>query len=87
MTSYFLLNPDVTRAFHGSYSECLSLGSRLCNNSAFDLLKLARARAGEPKAIIIYDLTNEGFKQTRSNRVVDVKKLLRAYKNAPLGEN
>ena len=87
MTSYFLLNPDVTRAFHGSYGECLSLGCRLCNNSAFDLLKLARARAGEPKAIIIYDLTNEGFKQTRSNRVVDVKKLLRAYKNAPLGEN
>ena len=84
MTSYFLFTPNLSHAFIGSYTQCLHLARELIADGSYELLKVARSRAGENQAIVIYDISAESTRQTRGVRGVDRRKLQKTSKLAPL---
>ena len=83
MTSYFLLAPDLSHVASGSYAECITLGDHFTLSNAFPLLKIARARAGEPDATIIYDISKDSRKQVRGARRISRQRLVRTSKQTP----
>ena len=44
MISFCLFTPDLTKAFNGSYSQCVALGGEITAQGDHELLKVARVR-------------------------------------------
>ena len=83
MHSYFLFTPNLSNGFRGSYSDCINFGDELVKNHSYPLLKIARARAGETDARIIFDITPESRKQFAGFRAVKRKTITRVCKQKP----
>ena len=83
MTSYFLFTPNFSNAFNGSYAQCLQLATQLTNDGTHELLKMARARAGETDATIIFDITAYSSKQTKGVRSTSRHTLQKTSKESP----
>jgi hypothetical protein len=84
MTSYFLFTQNQSHVFQGSYAQCGALGDQLVRCGKFEHLNIARLRAGEPRARLIFQITPENRSQCRGVRTVDAKTLLRTSKVSPL---
>jgi len=84
MTSYFLFTPNFNHAFNGSYTQCMGLSDRLIRQGTYDHLKVARARAGEERASIIFDITPETTKQALGIRGVSSRALKKLCSASPL---
>lgn len=83
MHSYFLFPPDLSNGFRGSYSDCVNFADELVNNHGYSLLKIARARAGETDARIIFDITPESHKQVSGFITVKRKTITRVCRQKP----
>ena len=83
MVSYFLFTPDLSHVSNGSHDDCLARGYHFAKSEAFPLLKIARARMGEPDATIIYDITEGSHKQSSRARRVSCSKLVQGSKQRP----
>jgi hypothetical protein len=83
MVTYFLFTPDLSCVTTGSYSDCVALGDRFTLSNAFPLLKIARARGGEPDATIIFDVSEDSRRQSTAGRRVSRQKLVQASKHSP----
>lgn len=83
MTSYFLFTPDLKLAFSGSYAECMAFGNQMTREKMYEHLKVARVRAAEDRAFIIFDITADSTVQARGIRGVSRVKLQKLSKNSP----
>ena len=83
MVTYFLFTPDLSCVTTGSYSDCVALGDRFTLRDTFPLLKIARARGGEPDATIIFDVSEDSRRQSRAGRRISRQKLVQASKHSP----
>ena len=83
MVTYFLFTPDLSYVTSGSYGDCVALGDHYTLSNGFPLLKIARARGGEPDATIIFDVSEDSRRQSRAGRRVSRQKLVQASKNSP----
>lgn len=83
MTSYFLFTPDFKLAFSGSYAQCMAFGDQLTREKMHEHLKVARVRAGEKRAFIIFDITADSTVQARGIRGVSRVKLHKLSKTSP----
>ena len=83
MVTYFLFTPDLSYVTSGSYGDCVALGDRFTLRDTFPLLKIARARGGEPDATIIFDVSEDSRRQSRAGRRISRQKLVQASKQRP----
>jgi hypothetical protein len=84
MISFCLFTPDLTKAFNGSYSQCVALGGEITAQSEHELLKVARVRPGEREALVVTEITSERVKQTSPVRTVCAKTLRSLCRSSPL---
>jgi hypothetical protein len=83
MVTYFLFTPDLSYVTSGSYGDCVALGDHFTLRDTFPLLKIARARGGEPDATIIFDVSEDSRRQSRAGRRISRQKLVQASKHSP----
>lgn len=83
MSYYFVLTSDASHVAKGSFRECEHLADHLVGSGLFETLYLARSRAGEPDATIIFEFTCGIQKQCRNVRRLSRRVLLQACKNSP----
>ena len=83
MVTYYLFTPDLSHVTSGSYGDCVALGDHYTLSNAFPLLKIARARGGEPDATIIFDVSEDSRRQSRAGRRISRQKLVQASKHSP----
>jgi len=83
MTYYFVLTADASHVAKGTFQECECLADHLVASGLFETLYLARSRAGEPDASIIFEFTYGVQKQCRNVRRLSRRVLLQACKNSP----
>ena len=83
MNTYFVFTPDLSHVANGSFSECQMLADQLTRGDDFPLLKIARIRAGEPEATIIFDISEDSRKQSGRVRRINRHKLIQGAKQRP----
>jgi hypothetical protein len=84
MTYYFVLTPDVSHAAKGSFHECQLLAEQLTVSGDIETLYVARSRAGEPDATVIFEFDSTGHRQCRARRRLSRQVLLQISKRQPL---
>jgi hypothetical protein len=84
MITYCLFTLDLTKAFNGSYSQCVALGGEITAQGDHELLKVARVRPGLRRALVVTEITAELVKLTPPARAVPVKTLRRLCRSSPL---
>lgn len=65
-------------SYSGSLQECLFWGKAKIEAKSAKVIKIFKARPGEPKAIIVFELTSEGIFPVISRRWIELKRLKRA---------
>ncbi len=83
MNSYFVFTNDLAYVAQGSFAECQTLADQLTLDGQFPLLKIARCRAGEPDATIIFDVDKECRRQAGQVRRVPRQALQKGAKQRP----
>lgn len=84
MITYYLYTHDLDRAFGGSYNQCAVLGGELTARGEHEVLKIAKVRSGEQKAIVVTEITADSVKQTGAIRTVSAKTLRRLCRSSTL---
>ena len=83
MNSYFVFTIDLSHVAQGSFAECQTLADQLTLDGQFPLLKIARCRAGEPDATVIFDVDKECRRQSGHGRRVPRQVLQKGAKQRP----
>ena len=83
MMHYFVLTSDASHVTQGTFHECQCLAHHLIALGLFETLYIARSRAGELDASIIFEVTDGLQEQCRNVRRLSRQLLLQACKKNP----